>query len=485
MSAPVRVTTIRRPAAVADDLIEAYERLLPEYGDGGVFLLESCSGPAVDVRTSAVGFAPVLTLDVRDCQVVVGGVAALAAAVRSRVAAADRLVLSSDEGSSRLREPAALWPLLRLVRDLLAPQYPNAEGLAFFSVFGYDAARYVEQLPRVIADDSPDPDVSLRLHAGLVRRDVRTGVTELLVHESPWWAAPDPDAVLDLLQAPTGPAVPTNPEATTTLAGDDLTLAEYETRARACLEHIAAGDVYQVQLGHEITVRTAASPVEVYRRLRASNPSPYMYLAHVAGRAVVGASPELFLRVEDGTITMRPIAGTARREAGSAARLAADPKERAEHVMLVDLCRNDVGRVSSTITVPVMMQVEHYSTLVHLVSTVQGRLMGDVDPWDVVPATFPAGTMTGAPKVRAMELIEGLERTRRGFYAGALGLLGVDGSVNLALCIRTLVGADGGGYRARASAGIVADSRPDAEWRETLIKMGAAVRAVTGTELMT
>jgi anthranilate synthase component 1 len=242
-----------------------------------------------------------------------------------------------------------------------------------------------------------------------------------------------------------------------------------------------------VQIGHELAIRSTADPLTVYRRLRERNPSPYMYLATLAGQRVIGASPELFVRIEDRTVTMRPIAGTVPRgghaDLETSHRLLADPKEVAEHIMLVDLCRNDIGRIArrDTLHVSDQLAVERYSHVLHLVSTVHGR--AEKDAYDTIAALFPAGTMTGTPKIRAMEIIESVERSRRGLYAGALGLIDVGGYTNLALCIRTLF-HHGGVYRTRASAGIVADSAPGAEWTETLAKMSATHWAVTGKELL-
>ncbi|MFD0629391.1 anthranilate synthase component I family protein [Streptomyces sanglieri] len=251
--------------------------------------------------------------------------------------------------------------------------------------------------------------------------------------------------------------------------------------------------MYQIQIGHRIDVESGLEPFEVYRRLRGRNPSPYMYLVPRDGRTVIGASPEVLFRTEGGKVVMRPIAGTAPRsgdpgvDEARVARLVADEKERAEHVMLVDLCRNDVGRVClpGTLEAHGLMTVETYSHVFHLVSTVEGTLAPEDDTWSVLRATFPAGTVTGAPKIRAMEIIEELESEPRGMYAGAVGLVDLRGWSQLALCIRTIV-HDGrsGTYSTQSCAGIVADSSPGAEWRETLHKMGAAYWALTGEELL-
>jgi anthranilate synthase component 1 len=271
---------------------------------------------------------------------------------------------------------------------------------------------------------------------------------------------------------------------------DDVSPEEYIRRAELCLEHIRVGDIYQVQLGHEMTITTAADDISVYRRLRWRNPSPYMSVIPLAGRVILGASPELFIRFEDGLATMRPIAGTARRgsdedsNAIAVERLLSDPKERAEHIMLVDLTRNDLGRVAVPMTVEVvdLMIIEAYSHMYHIVSNVTSLIVDGKDVYDVIKACFPAGTMTGAPKVRAMEIIESLVSSRRGLYAGSFGLIGFSGWSVLGLAIRMVVRSDDR-YVLRASAGIVADSDPAKEWNETLTKLGATYWAVVGKEI--
>lgn len=269
---------------------------------------------------------------------------------------------------------------------------------------------------------------------------------------------------------------------------DDITREDYLPRGEQCLEHIRIGDIYQVQLGHSITVRTGATPLAVYERLRERNPSPYMALLPAAGYTIVCASPELFVRVEQGRAVMRPIAGTARRggdEDATKERLISDPKERAEHIMLVDLCRNDFGRISrpGTLAVETLMTIEEYSHVFHIVSQVACELSEGEDVYGVIRASFPAGTVSGAPKVRAMEIIEDLETSRRGFYAGAFGLVGTDArEALLGLAIRMAVHRDGA-YVLRASAGFVADSSPEAEWNETLSKLASTYWAVCGKEI--
>jgi anthranilate synthase component 1 len=240
----------------------------------------------------------------------------------------------------------------------------------------------------------------------------------------------------------------------------------------------------QVVLSQRTSKPFNASPLALYRALRSLNPSPYMFFYHFDDFHVVGASPEILVRLESGTVTVRPIAGTRPRgknpqqDAELAADLLADPKEIAEHVMLMDLGRNDIGRVAQTGTVKVTekMQIENYSHVMHIVSNVEGQLKPELSAIDVLRATFPAGTVSGAPKVRAMEIIDELEISKRGVYAGAVGYLGFNGDMDLAIAIRTAVIKDGK-LHVQAGAGIVADSVPQNEWIETQNKAKAILRA--------
>ncbi|GLZ35164.1 anthranilate synthase component I [Lentzea sp. NBRC 105346] len=458
------VSTERR-ALPALDPLTAYLALAERFGEDEVYLLESPSGPATDRRQAVVGFGVLLTISVTGTDVSITGEPAVVSAVRNRI-------------SAGLTDRRHLWELLRCAQSA----FPEIADLGFLSFFGYDTAHYVEDLPRTIPDSFDAPDVCVVLHRGRIRIPV-DGEAELIVHHSDLWPDLEPDVVVDALSITRFEHDTPVPQA---VCHDETDEPTFRRNVRKALDHIAIGDIYQVQIGHELRITSPLAPAEVYRRLRDRNPSPYMYLARFAGHTVIGASPELFVRFEDGVATMRPIAGTIPLDAGpaAAARLRADPKEIAEHVMLVDLCRNDIGRVCDrdTLDVPDMLVVDRYSHVAHLVSTVVGRV-SDVDAYEVVRALFPSGTMTGAPKIRAMEIIESIETSRRGLYAGALGLIDFDGTVNLALCIRSLTHR-GDTYRTRASAGVVADSDPGAEWRETLAKMSAAYWAVTGKELV-
>ncbi len=269
----------------------------------------------------------------------------------------------------------------------------------------------------------------------------------------------------------------------------NFTQAQYEQAVLKAKEYIKAGDIFQVVPSQRFETKIKIEPFEIYRSLRLINPSPYMYFLRCGDATVVGASPEVMVRLEGGRIDLRPIAGTRRRgaseeeDAALAEELLADPKERAEHIMLVDLGRNDVGRVSEagSVNVSELMVIERYSHVMHIVSNVRGSLARGKDSYDVIRACFPAGTVSGAPKIRAMEIIDELEPTRRGPYAGAVGYFGFSGNMDTCITIRTLVIKDGVAY-IQAGGGVVADSDPAAEYQETVNKAKAMMRAVEMAE---
>jgi anthranilate synthase component 1 len=267
-------------------------------------------------------------------------------------------------------------------------------------------------------------------------------------------------------------------------AVSEFSEADFISAVERAKRYIFDGDIMQVVLSQRTSKPYAASPMALYRALRSLNPSPYMFYYHFGEFHVVGASPEILVRLEGDMVTVRPIAGTrprgknAQEDAALAIDLLADPKERAEHVMLMDLGRNDVGRVAQTGTVKVTenMKIENYSHVMHIVSNVDAKLRPGLKAMDVLRATFPAGTVSGAPKVRAMQIIDELEVSKRGIYAGAVGYLGFNGDMDLAIAIRTGVIKDGV-LHVQAGAGIVADSVPQSEWIETQNKAKALLRA--------
>jgi len=361
-------------------------------------------------------------------------------------------------------------------------------GLAGY--FGYDTIRYIEK--RLSATRKDDvlhtPDILLMLTEELAVFDNLAGKLYLITHADPM----QPDAyaqghlrlraLADQLNAP----VQLPPESVVSEAepASEFGEAAFKSAVQKAKDYIAAGDVMQVVLSQRMARPFSATPLSLYRALRSLNPSPYMFYYDFGGFHVVGSSPEILVRLEGDTVTLRPIAGTRPRgltredDQRLADELMADPKECAEHLQLLDLGRNDTGRVAVTGSVRVTenMQIERYSHVMHIVSNVEGRLKPGLTALDVLRASFPAGTVSGAPKVRAMEIIDELEPSKRGIYAGAVGYLGFNGDMDLAIAIRTAVVKDGMLY-AQAGAGIVADSVPDNEWMETLNKARAVVRA--------
>ncbi len=272
----------------------------------------------------------------------------------------------------------------------------------------------------------------------------------------------------------------------------NMTRKQFEASVMEAKRYITEGEAIQVVLSQRLTRPTSAAPFDIYRALRSVNPSPYMFFVDYGSFQVVGASPEILVRVEDGVVTTRPLAGTRRRgkdaeeDARLEAELKSDEKERAEHIMLVDLGRNDVGRVSQpgSVEVSELMDVERYSHVMHLVTNVQGRLRDDLSAFDALRACFPAGTVSGAPKIRAMQIIAGLEPDRRGLYAGAVGYFSFSGNMDMAIAIRTLVVKDGVAY-VQAGCGIVYDSVPEREYEESMNKAKALLKAISQAEQAT
>ncbi|MDP3135478.1 MAG: anthranilate synthase component I [Burkholderiaceae bacterium] len=375
----------------------------------------------------------------------------------------------------------------------LRPGLPRfCGGLAGY--FGYDAVRYIEK--KLIHSCPPDalgcPDILLLQCEELAVIDNLSGKLHLIVYADP--SQPQAYAQAEgrlrelkeqLLHAVSAPLIkPSQPHA----AQRDFAKPDYLAAVARAKDLIAAGDFMQVQVGQCIKKRYTESPLSLYRALRALNPSPYMYFYHFGDFHVVGASPEILVRQErtpEGQkITIRPLAGTRPRGATperdklAEQELIADPKERAEHVMLIDLARNDIGRIAKTGTVKVTeaFAVERYSHVMHIVSNVEGILKDGMTAIDVLKATFPAGTLTGAPKVHAMELIDQLEPTKRGIYGGACGYLSYAGDMDVAIAIRTGIIKDQTLY-VQAAAGVVADSVPELEWQETEAKARALLRA--------
>ena len=383
-----------------------------------------------------------------------------------------------------------------LARHRVAPapgtlKFPG--GLAGY--FGYEMVRHVE--PTALGAPKPDalgtPDILLLVSDELAVVDNVMGKLHLVVYADPR----QPEALrsalarLEMLRARLAAPLPEHvvlaqPGAAAAVADlrRSVTEEQFLAAVRRAKEYIFAGDCMQVQISQRTSRDFGAPPIALYRALRGLNPSPYMFYFDFGDHHVIGASPEIMVRVAGERITLRPIAGTRPRgatpedDARIAAELLADPKERAEHVMLIDLGRNDVGRVAEigSVRVTEQMVVERYSHVMHIVSNVEGRLRPGLDALDVFRASFPAGTVTGAPKVRAMQIIDELEPVKRGVYSGAVGYLGFNGDMDVAIAIRTAVLKDRQ-LHVQAAAGVVADSDPMSEWQETQHKARALLKA--------
>jgi len=393
-------------------------------------------------------------------------------------------------------------PLTVIEAEFGRVQPVQIEGLPRFiggavGYLSYDLVRYFERLPATAQDDLNVPDAAFMLVDTLVIFDHAKHQLTVLANAhntgDPVAAYNDAvnriETVIDALAQPL-PYLDAPPDPVDGTLHSNMTRDTFEANVRAAKEYIAAGDAFQIVLSQRFSRRTSAPPFAIYRALRALNPSPYMFfLRFDHDFSLIGASPEMMVRLEDGTATVRPIAGTRPRGSNDAEdqaladELLADEKERAEHVMLVDLGRNDLGRVCAygSVRVPEMMFIERYSHVMHIVSQVQGTLRPGMNAYSLLRATFPAGTLSGAPKVRAMEIIEELEGPRRGPYGGAVGYFSFDGSMDTCITIRTML-MRGDTVYFQSGAGIVADSDPAREYEETVNKARAVATAITRAE---
>ncbi|HEY7657679.1 MAG TPA: anthranilate synthase component I [Burkholderiales bacterium] len=397
--------------------------------------------------------------------------------------------------TQRVKDPLAFvsdyLARFRVVQDASLPRFCG--GLVGY--FGYDTVRYIER--RLAATQKPDelgtPDILLLVSEEIAIVDNLSGKLTLVVYAEPGRPGAFQAArarlreLLARLREPV--AIPSDVRGASQAAVSGFGQAAYHAAVEKAKRYVFEGDIMQVVPSQRMVKPFRATPLALYRALRTINPSPYMYYFDMGDFHVVGASPEILARLEGDTVTVRPIAGTRRRgttpaeDAALEKELLADEKERAEHIMLVDLGRNDAGRVAQTGSVRVteQMVVERYSHVMHIVSNVEGKLKPGLNAVDVLRATFPAGTVSGAPKVRAMEIIDELEPVKRGIYAGAVGYLGFHGNMDVAIALRTAVVKNGTLY-VQAGGGIVADSQPEAEWQETQNKAKALLHAAEMAE---
>jgi anthranilate synthase component I len=462
--------------------VSAYMKLV---GDGAGFLLESVEHGDRWSRFSFVGRRPSATLVLRE------GVISVDGSVPSSV--------PLDQGML-----AALDELVRVYRSPVLPDLPPLQG-GVMGYLGYDIVREVERLPDVPNDDRGLPDAIMSVIGSLVAFDHWR--QRAYVIESVPVLGLDPsglrrayDAAVDRIAGtvadlgrplPYRPVAP--PDAADALPALRSTMGagQYQQAVAVAKEHIVAGDIFQVVLAQRFDVDLDADPFDFYRVLRQINPSPYMYFLRHPEVTIAGSSPEPMVKVKGATVVSRPIAGTRRRgrtdedDRRMAAELSEDPKEVAEHIMLVDLARNDVGRIAKfgTVSVDELMTLEKYSHVMHLTSEVSGELVPGKSPIDVLRATLPAGTLSGAPKVRAMEIIDDLEPVKRGPYGGVVGYVDFSGNLDTAITIRTLI-AGPKGASLQAGAGVVADSDPELEDLECHNKVRALLAAVPAAQRM-
>jgi anthranilate synthase component 1 len=447
--------------------VSAFEKLV---GAEPGFLLESVEGGENWARWSFIGWDPLFTLTSYEGRI-----------------ESQRPVSSSDPLSA----------LEELVARVRAPDLPGLPPLhsGLVGYLGYDTVRYIEHLPNRPPDDRGLPEMSWQAVGSLAAFDrvsqSLTLVRNVLVGDDP---EADYAAAINALERATNRLGHSRPYQALSFErprgeklnhSSTMSRAQFEAAVRSAKESIVAGDAFQIVVSQRLGMPFAGDPFVVYRWLRVVNPSPYLFFYRTPELAVAGSSPELMTRVRDRQVFSRPIAGTRARgetpdrDLALEEELRADPKEQAEHVMLLDLARNDLGRVCEfgTVSVDELMVVERYSHVMHLVSGVSGKLRDEVGPVDVLRATFPHGTVSGAPKVAAMEIIDCLEPVARGPYAGAVGYIDFSGNVDTAICLRTVVIADGQAW-VQAGAGIVADSDPAMEYEETMNKAAAALAAV-------
>lgn len=444
------------------------------------FLLESVEGAQHIARYSFLGCNPYLTLRMDQ-----GLAHATQAGYKQSLSYTDPLIV--------------LHSYLSEYRPVRLPDLPRFLGGAV-GYLAYENVTYFEpRLPRLAACDYQMPEAYWMFVDTLLVFDHLRHRIQVVAHVH--LDAPDLateyqrateriEAVIHQLRQPlTLP--PVTSEYPRDVVSSNVNQARYADFVARAKEYIMAGDIFQVVPSQRFRRPTNATPFSIYRALRTINPSPYMFYIHTPDGDLVGASPELLVRVLDGEITNHPIAGTRRRGSSAAEdealahELLNDEKEIAEHLMLVDLGRNDVGRVSAagTVQVPVFMTVEKYSHVMHIVSHVTGKLRSDLHALDALRACFPAGTVSGAPKIRAMEIISELEQTRRGIYAGCAGYVGFNGDLDTCICLRTMVVQDGVAY-VQAGGGVVADSDPLAEYQESGNKAAALLKAIDVAEAM-
>jgi len=471
-----RIPLMREVLADMDTPLSAYKKLADE---PYTYLLESIHGGEKWGRYSIIGLGSSTILRVSGHQ------------------------LTIEEDGKIIREETVEDPLHAVEQYQQEFRVPEIAGMPRFSggmvgYFAYDCVRYIETRLDIFDKDDPlnCPDILLMVSEQLIVFDNLSGKLHLIVHANPEQsdAYEKAQQQLDDLAKKLTVAINDTPNGNTRNVEEKdfvsgFTQEKFQQGVDRIKDYIVEGDAMQVVLSQRLSIPFNAPPIDLYRALRCLNPSPYMFYLNLKDFHIVGSSPEILVRLEDNEVTVRPIAGTrprgvdAEEDQALEEELLSDPKELAEHLMLIDLGRNDTGRVAEMGSVKVTdkMIVERYSHVMHIVSNVVGTLKGGQTAIDVFRATFPAGTVSGAPKIRAMEIIDELEPVKRGVYAGAVGYLSWNGNMDTAIAIRTAVIKDDT-LHIQAGAGIVADSVPENEWKETMNKGRAIFRAVTMAE---
>ena len=438
--------------------LEVFSKLYNKYENA--YILESIEGPKKLSQYSFIGFNPELTLTIKNGEAITHN------------------KRTDEKEREKIDEPLAV--IDKTLRNRTGFKEQRFVGGAVGHI-SYDAVRYWEKLPQGTVDDQQFPDVKVGIFDdGIIYDHRNRQAFYYYLHENRL------DEINKRLKETDNNGALTNKQ-----LGVNISKERFESAVEKAKDYITAGDIFQVVLSKRYDFQIKGSLIGFYRNLRMINPSPYMYFLKSGEHQIVGSSPEMLVRVENRTVETFPIAGTRPHvndpieNKRLTQELLADPKERAEHVMLVDLGRNDIGKVSKfgSVHLPEFMQVHQYSHVQHIVSRVVGNLKDEYNAYDSLRAVFPAGTVSGAPKVRAMEIIEELEPTRRGPYAGAVGYFSYNGNADFAITIRTLV-ANGENAHIQVGAGIVADSDPEKEWYETEHKARALIKAleVSGSE---
>ncbi|WP_018131147.1 anthranilate synthase component I family protein [Effusibacillus pohliae] len=477
VASKIRVHSQERVYPRTVDAFEVFRKLHAKYGATSAFLLDSVSDPKSRYCSSLIGLFPLVACRFKGRTLLVEGDPALIPTIAENL---------RGNGHALPKFSGPLPPVLDTIRnsfELVGKPALQPYSFGFIGFFSYDAIRYFEAIPNTALDDRGLDDVLLQIHQVILHFEqdrIRVVINRVAGVETP-----DFSAIESLLTADGAPPF-AGFDPSRLVVEEDVQKEEYLERVKRAKEYIREGDIFQVVLSKRDRVIGRIDPLLVYQRLKDVNPSPYMFFVDYGRYRVFGASPEMQIRLENGLAQMRPIAGTTkgkgRTEEENRAlieNLLADEKEKAEHLMLVDLCRNDLGRVCKpgTVRVKDFMAVEEYSHVFHIVSTVEGEVEPDVSPFDVFLSTFPAGTLSGAPKVRAMEIIDELETLSRGIYGGVIGFFDFLGNMNTAIVIRTVINQDGVSYL-QAGAGIVADSVPENEWNECDHKLRALKTAL-------